>query len=324
MINLLNYDTFFMLYADGELSPADQKSVLEFVKLHPALEEEFNLIGRLKFNPAKDYQAMDKSMLRKVITEDLETRYAFEPDLAIDCPNKSALYKKEKGAIVYRLRMVAAAAAILFTTGIVWLVMGEKKQSPSTAQQEFPVQEQKQLSSNPEGAIVSAIAVQKHTSSNATDIQKSKNKPDAVNTIAAAVFPPSIHSTTAGTVAQLSDIQKVNIGLQAIENIVQDLQANDAIKASIVDGSANPAPRGNLSEAALVAVAERNTQELMSQGSAAQPNTALIINAALKEEGNSAFRSIIRTISRRLMNEKEGSPDQKFIQVANFYIPLNK
>jgi len=57
---------------------------------------------------------------------------------------------------------------------------------------------------------------------------------------------------------------------------------------------------------------------------ASEPNAALLINAVLKEEKKSAFRSILRTINRRLLNEQELPEDQKFIQVANFYIPVNK
>ena len=322
MINLLNYETFFLLYADGELSPAEQESVLEFVKQHPSLEEEFNLICRLKFNPGKDLVKMDKSILKKEIAEDLETLYAFEPDLAITCPNKSALYKKERGAIVYRFRIYAAAAAMLFTAGILWLVMGEKKQDSFIAQQAIPVNQEKQLSSNAEGAVVSAIEPHKKSIQNAIDIQQAGYEPNAVNTIPSAVFPTLNASTIASTAVLLPDVQKENTGLQNIENIVEDVRATDASKASMVEASAKPTPRGNLSEAALVAAAERMATTAAPMAS--EPNATLLINAALKEEKKSGFRSILRTINRRLLNEQELPQDQKFIQVANFYIPVNK
>lgn len=322
MINLLNYETFFLLYADGELSPAEQESVLEFVKQHPSLEEELNLIGQLTLKPGKDLVKMDTSILKKEIVEDLETMYAFEPDLAITCPNKSALYKKEKGAIVYRFRMFAAAAAMLFTAGILWLVMGEKQQDASIAQQSIPVQQEKQLSSKPEEAVVSAIESKQNNSQNAIGMLRTGFEASAMKVIAAAV-PPSLNALTeASTAAPLPDVQKENIGLQTVEYGVQNLNAIDASKAVIVDASAKPALRGNLSEAALVAAAER-----MANGAAqtvSEPNAALLINAALKEEKKSGFRSILRTINRRLLNEQELPQDQKFIQVANFYIPVNK
>jgi len=75
MINLLNYETFFLLYADGELSPSEQESVLKFVSQHPLLEEEFNRIKTLKFSPDKDLVMMYKSVLRIEIPEDIEADY---------------------------------------------------------------------------------------------------------------------------------------------------------------------------------------------------------------------------------------------------------
>ena len=322
MINLLNYETFFLPYADGELSPAEQESVLEFVKQHPLLEEEFNLIGLLKFNPGKDLVKMDKSILKKEMAEDPETLYAFEPDLGITCPNKSALYKKEKGAVVYDFRMFAAAAAILFTAGIALLVMGDKQQDASIAQQAVPFQPQKHLFSNPEGAAVSLIASKEKVIQNSIDIQKVWQEPGAVKATVAAVFPSSIAETTVVTASQQPNIQKENIGPEAIDNVVHDLNVIEASKTLIAEGSVKAPQRGNLSEAALVAAAERmatNAAQTM-----AEPNAALLVADALKEEKKSGFRSILRTINRRLLNEQELPEDQKFIQVANFHIPVNK
>lgn len=324
MINLLNYETFFLLYADGELSPAEQESVLEFLRQHPLLEEEFNLIGSLVLNPEKDLVKMDKSILKKEILEDLDTLYDFEPDLGIICPNKSVLYKKERVATVYRFRMFSAAAAILFTACILWLVMGEKKQDTSLVHQAIPVQQEKQLSSNPEVDVVLAIAVQKNNSQNTMGIQQAKHQSSRASEIAAVAASTFIASTTVVTAAALPDVQKENIGPQTIENVVQDLHAIDASKASIVDGSAKSSAKENLSEAALMAASERIVQDLIPQMAPSELNTAMLLNSVLKEEKKSVFRSIVRTIKRRLMDEKEVSPDQKFIQVANFYIPVNK
>jgi hypothetical protein len=50
----------------------------------------------------------------------------------------------------------------------------------------------------------------------------------------------------------------------------------------------------------------------------------MFINAAMKEEKKTGLRAILRTINRRLLDEHELPQDQKFIQVANFYIPVNK
>ena len=125
MINLLNYETFFLLYADGELSPAEQEAVLKFVEQHPLLEEEFNRIKTLKFSPDKGLVMMDKSALRMEIPEEIEADYSFEPDLSIVYPNKTELYRKGNVLPLYWLRMVSVAAAIFFTMCFVWMVMGD-------------------------------------------------------------------------------------------------------------------------------------------------------------------------------------------------------
>jgi hypothetical protein len=80
--------------------------------------------------------------------------------------------------------------------------------------------------------------------------------------------------------------------------------------------------KGNFSEAALLAAAERMATSAAPMAS--EPNASLLINAALKEDKKSGFRSILRTINRRLLNDHEPPQDKKFIQVANFYIPVNK
>jgi hypothetical protein len=110
-----------------------------------------------------------------------------------------------------------------------------------------------------------------------------------------------------------------------------DLQQTTAILTPQVVGPDLPAvsspqqisvqQRGNLSEAVLLAAAERMATTAARMAS--EPTT-MFINAAMREEKKSGFRAILRTINRRLLNEHELPQDQKFIQVANFYIPVNK
>jgi hypothetical protein len=50
-------------------------------------------------------------------------------------------------------------------------------------------------------------------------------------------------------------------------------------------------------------------------------NTALLIEDAVKDEEQNIFRGIIRRINRVIHDETE-EPDRKFIQVANFQIPV--
>ena len=317
MINLLNYETFFLLYADGELSPAEQEAVLKFVEQHPLLEEEFNRIKTLKFIPDKGLVMMNKSALRMEIPEDIEADYSFEPDLSIVYPNKAELYRKENVLPLYWLRMVSVAAAIFFTMGIVWLVMGDKETDASIAAE--PLGKPGSSSTG-----TTALSSPKSTSPSSED----KMEPSTANFSHQSVGERPV-SKMATAFAVSSEKPVGTEDLQ--EQMTVELQQTTAIAApQVVAPDLNAASsiqqvsvpqKGNFSEAALLAAAERMVTTAATMAS--EPNT-MVINAAMKEEKKIGFRSILRTINRRLLNDHEPPQDKKFIQVANFYIPINK
>ena len=314
MINLLNYETFFLLYADGELSPSEEESVLKFVEQHPMLEEEFNRIKALKFSPDKGLVMMNKSALRMEILEKIEADYSFEPDLSIVYPNKAELYRKENVLPVYWLRMVGVAAALFFTMGVAWMVMGEKENIP---------------------AIAKASRGATSPSSTETGDMSSTTitPPSSENKIMASV-PNLSHQDVA---AQERSLAQTGSSMNAVgtENpegqMTIDLQQTTAIitpQVVVPDLPAISLPqqvsvqqKGNLSETVLLAAAERMATTAAPMAS--EPTT-MFINAAMKEEKKTGLRAILRTINRRLLDEHELPQDQKFIQDANFYIPVNK
>src|SRR5688500_2924157 len=64
-INIDNYEEYFLLYADNELSQQEKNTVETFVNQHPGLEEEL-LIIKLSINkPDEDCTLEDKSFLLK-------------------------------------------------------------------------------------------------------------------------------------------------------------------------------------------------------------------------------------------------------------------
>ena len=313
MINLLNYETFFLLYADGELSSSEQESDLKFIEQPPLLEEEFNRIKALKFSPDKGLVMMDKSALRMEIPEEIETGYTFEADLSIVYPNKAELYRKENVLPVYWLRMFGVAAALFFTMGIAWMVMGEKENNSSVAMQG---------STSPSSSKTRALINPKITS------PSSENK----MVVSTANLPHQEVAVEESTLAQtVSSIKAMgNENPEGQTSI--DLQQTIVINTPQVVGPDLPVvslpqqvavqPKGNFSETVLLAAAERMATTVAPIGS--EPNTTMLINAAMKEEKKSGLRAILRTINRRLLDEHELPQDQKFIQVANFNIPVNK
>ncbi len=315
MINLLNYETFFLLYADGELSPAEQDAVLKFVEEHPLLEEEFNRIKTLKFSPDKGLTMMDKSLLRIEIPEEIALDYSFEPDLSIVYPNKAELYRKENILPVYWLRMVGVAAAIFFTMGIAWMIMGEKKNNPSIVMQMGG----EQGSSSTEATALSTPGTASPASENKM-VASTANLSNQV--VGGRPVANALKVSSVRVVGSENPEGQMNNDLQSITaNIVPEVVAPDLSVASSIQPVSVP-QKGNFTEAVLLAAAERIATNVTAISS--EPNASLLINAALKEEKKSGFRSILRTINRRLLNEHEPPQDQKFIQVANFYIPVNK
>lgn len=316
MINLLNYETFFLLYADGELSPAEQEAVLKFVEQHPLLEEDFNRIKTLKFSPDKGLVMMDKSALRMEIPEDIEADYSFEPDLSIVYPNKAELYKKENVLPFYWLRMVSVAAAIFFTMGIAWMVMGDKENDTFIAMETLGKQ-----GSSSTGAT--ALSSPKSTSPSSEDKMEASTanfshqsvgeRPESKMATAFAVSSEKPVGTEDLQEQMTVELQQTTV-IAAPQVAAPDLSAASSIQQVSVP------QKGNFSEAALLAAAERMATTAATMAS--EPNT-MVINAAMKEEKKLGFRSILRTINRRLLNDHEPPQDKKFIQVANFYIPVN-
>ncbi len=95
-ISLNNYESWFLLFIDNELSIADRQKVELFVLQHPQLQAEFELLQSTKLAPEQ---------------------WVFR--------NKEILYKKEeqKRPVIYmRWMRYAAAAAMIGLIATVWMI----------------------------------------------------------------------------------------------------------------------------------------------------------------------------------------------------------
>jgi hypothetical protein len=152
-INRHNYETFFLLYVDNELSAAERKAVEVFVQENADLKEELQLLQQTVFSAAdivfenkerllKDEQASVKENLLLYLDKELDAAAVLEteqllksdstvqkefallqktqlkPDMAIVFANKETLYRKEEGRVVGFAWWRVAAAAVLLGFGV--------------------------------------------------------------------------------------------------------------------------------------------------------------------------------------------------------------
>ncbi len=151
MINRNNYEEFFLMYVDGELSTTNKEMVEAFAQQHPDLQEELAMLQQAVLLPEKDLVFTNKNLLFKhvgneITTTNYEEKFLLyiDDELAINekaevetfvlqhpklqqeftilqqtklpveiitCPNKEGLYKEEKKRRVIYMRRYAMAAA---------------------------------------------------------------------------------------------------------------------------------------------------------------------------------------------------------------------
>lgn len=157
-LNINNYEEYFLLYADNELSVEEMRRVEDFVRNNPVLKEEFESILKtiltsdttiefedktILFKRVSSFDArtneenlvlyhdnelskVEEEMVERLVREDgslkkefdLIKRARIEADETIIFPGKQSLYKKEKDDRVIPIWWRWAAAALLIGFGI--------------------------------------------------------------------------------------------------------------------------------------------------------------------------------------------------------------
>jgi hypothetical protein len=290
MIDLNNYETWFLQYADGECSPSEQQSVESFLLVHPELREELDQMMELRFLP-EDISMPGKELLHFSELEMLNEQYRVEPDPDIVFPDRQLLYKKEGSRIVYLYRTLSAAAVLLFGMGLYWMLSTNDPIEKSIAGEiNLPISvEQK------DRAEVSVPSAEK--------ILQPSEKPIPTPTVRTTAMRTS-ESDPIAPIEMQPDIQDVVIVDPPVK--VQEITK----------------PISNLSEEALKAAAIRLESNSAVIPVAVPINTSVLISDETKSTEKKSLRSLVRTVSRRLIHEEDEQQDSKFIQVASFHIHI--
>ncbi|MEO6455169.1 MAG: hypothetical protein ABIN97_13910 [Ginsengibacter sp.] len=170
-INQDNYEEYFLLFADNELSDPEKKMVEDFVRQHTDLEEEFLNIKQSVLKPENDLKFEDKSSLFRhtafinytncqevfILYNDNELgtlqqnetqvflaknpalksefellqKTKLQPDKAIVFPDKKLLFKNESSGKVILFKWWKMVAAAVLLGLGLWMVIDLQKENKS-------------------------------------------------------------------------------------------------------------------------------------------------------------------------------------------------
>jgi hypothetical protein len=303
MINLSNYEDWFLLYTDGELTVAEQEAVLEFVKQNPSLQEEFDLMMGMRFQPETEIKFAHHSTLTAEYFNELENTYRFEPDLSIQFPDKEKLYKRTTAPVISMFRFAAVAASIIVTAGLIWWFVGTNSVDQNLVKTEVIVAPEKNN------------AEQINTLPQTNNVNLDAAKMNTTNQVAFVVNRKPI--------AEEGNEQKYTVE-PLVEDDVKEYVVSKEIAAPVYAEQS----RSNFSQEAIHAAQARINETLSTAVpvyTAPPINAALLIEAEMDSEKQVRGRGILRKISRTFLGErKEEDDNQKYIQFAVFSIPVQK
>jgi len=289
-INHDNYESWFLLYADNELTSDEQSQVDHFLLQYPALQEEFDQLMQLRLDGSDTIRFDEKDVLKPGVIAELERIYRIEPDYSIQFPNKQSLYKYTpvRRMPLYR---VAAAAAILAG---VFIVTRPYWTGPTSFQ---PVLTQIET---PSPQVFSSAA-----NNDIYDVQDVKVKQPLNSKLKT--------SATVGTVSSPTQ-----------ETIVATFE--QPIAAEEIKIETSPSSRTNFTEEVVQAAEQRLSQQaaVVPVAHYDEPNTEALIRSALEDKGRSPVRGFIRKVGRSLFGELEQEDDRRYIRVASFKFPVKQ
>ncbi len=196
-INRHNYEEYFILYSDNELSSDDRRRVDEFVLSNPDLKDELdtylNLIlttdTSLKFENKNELHHYDESLISYLDNElaadekkkfeeligesprlqnelNIYRKTKLQPDAEIVFEKKSVLYRSTEKRRVVPMRMMqwAAAAAILLAVSITAIYYFNEKSATIEIAKAKPSEKKTPGSNNPAEKVAAKKDVQENES----------------------------------------------------------------------------------------------------------------------------------------------------------------
>lgn len=295
LVNDSNYEEYFVLYGDDELTNEEKAATELFVYKNPQHQVAFELIQKVRY----------------------------KADSSVIFPDKQSLYRSEKDekVIVFRWWRVAVAAAVLLFLGIsAWIYISTPKNESSLAEGNkkpattAPV---KQSPSTKEEAIQKTDLADNNSNKNSTEIKSLDKKAiikEAVNTskeapLVAVNTPVEIKNNTESNFSTDTDVTLKGSTIAKTDESAKNQVINTGIAA------VNPLPDSP------VGLESTNTNYTVDNTETDKDNFAVLTsNVSSKNKMRGFFRKVTRVVEKAT-NISPGE-DSKGIHIANFEIAL--
>jgi len=339
MIDITNYETWFLLYADNELSAEEKATVLSFVQQHPTLQQEFDGIMQLRFSPAEIQHQVDKASLLSISMEDNMQAALEEYQLLINYIDGELSFI-EIAEVEKRLKHDVAFLASYMQLSILKLepdhsivhpnkialykrekvvAFGWKRSLVAAASLIiaaglFWIVEQPNV-----GNTNAVVLVAPESKAPKTIEQNSGEKinPVANNSLIEVAKKKSITKISVEKIKEPELMSENYLAQEVHEPIIQSNNNEEKVVDAVRTG--NNIVLNNLP----VPTTPSGSQELNDLTSTQESFVDENYNNS-KKAGRKPFKTLSRKISRILGKDRDESDQIKFIQVANFQVAVSK
>lgn len=380
-INRHNYEEFFLLYADKELSAEDKKTVEDFVSQNEDLRVELNMLLQTVFNGSDVMAFAGKDALLKPITEEgyinatnyeaffvlygddelsneekekVETfvyrnpqyQQEFEllqqvkmiPDTTIVFENKASLYQKEEKddkVIPFRWWRMAAAAAVLLIAGLLWLMSNKseeniaEKKAPGTNETKNTAKAPENKKTN-ENVIITAPAVVNEIKKEESVVTNTKapsynnQKQSEIKNLNQDYLTANKDVTAKKNKEEQETLVAQNQSQSKEEDIkainVTELKNNAVVQAEIKATAKANATVSIIDEPAVILNPDERTVNGISYAANETDNINVLTSTVNKKN---SLRGIIRKASRFITKKTKGNNEdgkRRSILIGNFEI----
>ncbi len=325
-INRYNYETFFLLYVDKELSAAERKAVEVFVQENPDLQTELILLQQtvvkaddivldkkdwlymeeeitalqenLLLYADEELNGADKKTIEAVLATDksAQTEWVIlqqtklQPDMAVVFADKQSLYRKEPARVLAFTWWRVAAAAVLLGFGI-WTGVSVYKNNSTTKTDTDEFSNSK--NSNP-------AVIKNNTNSGNTTVT---DQPDAKSVT---------ENITSTTTKNIDD--RVTENIKSADEKISNKNAVTPKENTTVQNSSNKKSANNLPKPALQNINSNGSNEvtvqnvLPSNSNRVSGNNDAVVKIAAREN---------KTVIENLNNSKTDPNNITAMQVVN-------